>query len=185
MPERKYTWVHRFAGKLSDQAHSHAVINGFFPPECLSCSKCGPRLSAAAAEKLKNRYVVMRSGARDHERETDKRASIPITVRYVCFRCRVSSCQPRRSNVLASSTFWCLWFSGSWRRSCASPSPWRRWSCRPWLEKRRSTRLWGSSRFPRWTPLSPAAFQVCVGHVFEFSCFHQFFGCVEIGSVGA
>lgn len=45
-------------------------------------SKCGPRLSAAAAEKLKNRYVLMRSGAREHERETDKRPSIPITVRY-------------------------------------------------------------------------------------------------------
>uniref|UniRef100_A0A8C5AXQ0 DNA replication licensing factor MCM5 n=1 Tax=Gadus morhua TaxID=8049 RepID=A0A8C5AXQ0_GADMO len=45
--------------------------------------KCGPRLSAAAAEKLKNRYVVMRSGAREHERESDKRASIPITVRQL------------------------------------------------------------------------------------------------------
>lgn len=45
------------------------------------CSKCGPRLSAVAAEKLKNRYVLMRSGAREHERETDKRPSIPITVR--------------------------------------------------------------------------------------------------------
>ncbi|XP_031427469.1 DNA replication licensing factor MCM5 [Clupea harengus] len=46
-------------------------------------AKCGPRLSAAAAEKLKNRYVVMRSGAREHERESDKRASIPITVRQL------------------------------------------------------------------------------------------------------
>lgn len=47
------------------------------------CSKCGPRLSAAASEKLKNRYVLMRTGAREHERESDKRPSIPITVRYV------------------------------------------------------------------------------------------------------
>lgn len=46
-------------------------------------SKCGPRLSAAAAEKLKNRYVVMRSGAREHERESDKKPSIPITVRQL------------------------------------------------------------------------------------------------------
>uniref|UniRef100_A0AAY5EMW7 DNA replication licensing factor MCM5 n=1 Tax=Electrophorus electricus TaxID=8005 RepID=A0AAY5EMW7_ELEEL len=45
--------------------------------------KCGPRLSAAAAEKLKNRYVVMRSGAREHERESERRASIPITVRQL------------------------------------------------------------------------------------------------------
>uniref|UniRef100_A0A8C9RKN5 DNA replication licensing factor MCM5 n=1 Tax=Scleropages formosus TaxID=113540 RepID=A0A8C9RKN5_SCLFO len=46
-------------------------------------AKCGPRMSAAAAEKLKNRYVMMRSGAREHERESDKRASIPITVRQL------------------------------------------------------------------------------------------------------
>ncbi|XP_043956441.1 DNA replication licensing factor MCM5 [Gambusia affinis] len=46
-------------------------------------TKCGPRLSAAAAEKLKNRYVVMRSGARDHERESTKRPSIPITIRQL------------------------------------------------------------------------------------------------------
>uniref|UniRef100_A0A671R019 DNA replication licensing factor MCM5 n=1 Tax=Sinocyclocheilus anshuiensis TaxID=1608454 RepID=A0A671R019_9TELE len=45
--------------------------------------KCGPRLSAAAAEKLKNRYVLMRSGAKEHERETDRRVSIPITVRQL------------------------------------------------------------------------------------------------------
>lgn len=49
-------------------------------------SKCGPRLSAAASEKLKNRYVLMRTGAREHERESDKRPSIPITVRYVELR---------------------------------------------------------------------------------------------------
>uniref|UniRef100_A0A671R043 DNA replication licensing factor MCM5 n=1 Tax=Sinocyclocheilus anshuiensis TaxID=1608454 RepID=A0A671R043_9TELE len=46
-------------------------------------AKCGPRLSAAAAEKLKNRYVLMRSGAKEHERETDRRVSIPITVRQL------------------------------------------------------------------------------------------------------
>uniref|UniRef100_A0AAY4CUY5 DNA replication licensing factor MCM5 n=1 Tax=Denticeps clupeoides TaxID=299321 RepID=A0AAY4CUY5_9TELE len=53
-------------------------------------TKCGPRLSAAAAEKLKNRYVVMRSGAREHERESDKRASIPITVRQLEAVVRIS-----------------------------------------------------------------------------------------------
>lgn len=42
---------------------------------------CGPRLSAEAAEKLKNRYVMMRGGARQHERDTSKKATIPITVR--------------------------------------------------------------------------------------------------------
>lgn len=43
--------------------------------------KCGPRLSTAAAEKLKNQYVLMRTGARSQEQQTNKRCSIPITVR--------------------------------------------------------------------------------------------------------
>lgn len=46
-------------------------------------SRCGPRLSEAAAEKLKNRYVLMRSGVRDHEMESEKRLNIPITVRQL------------------------------------------------------------------------------------------------------
>ena len=31
---------------------------------------------------LKNRYVLMRSGARDYERDAEKKINIPITVRY-------------------------------------------------------------------------------------------------------
>ncbi|KAK7808000.1 hypothetical protein U0070_016390 [Myodes glareolus] len=46
-------------------------------------ARCGPRLSAEAAEKLKNRYIIMRSGARQHERDSDRRSSIPITVRQL------------------------------------------------------------------------------------------------------
>ena len=45
------------------------------------CSKCGPRLSEEAAQMLKNRYVLMRSGARDYERDAEKKINIPITVR--------------------------------------------------------------------------------------------------------
>ncbi|KAH7972068.1 hypothetical protein HPB52_006162 [Rhipicephalus sanguineus] len=45
--------------------------------------KCGPRLSATAAEKLKNRYVMMRNGTREHEQESVKKSSIPITVRQL------------------------------------------------------------------------------------------------------
>ena len=44
--------------------------------------RCGPRLSESAAEKLKNRYVLMRGGTRDAERESKKKSNIPITVRY-------------------------------------------------------------------------------------------------------
>ncbi|KAG8436418.1 hypothetical protein GDO86_007497 [Hymenochirus boettgeri] len=53
-------------------------------------AKCGPRLSAEAAEKLKNRYILMRSGAREHERESEKRSSIPITVRQLEAIVRIS-----------------------------------------------------------------------------------------------
>ena len=46
-------------------------------------SRCGPRLSQAACDKLQNRYVLMRSGARSHERESERKTSIPITVRQL------------------------------------------------------------------------------------------------------
>jgi len=47
--------------------------------------KCGPRLSEEAASKLKNRYVMMRNGARQHEHESQRKTTIPITVRYTFF----------------------------------------------------------------------------------------------------
>jgi len=52
--------------------------------------KCGPRLSEAASDKLQNQYVLMRSGAREHEQETSKRNSIPITVRQLEAIVRIS-----------------------------------------------------------------------------------------------
>ncbi|GBP61185.1 DNA replication licensing factor Mcm5 [Eumeta japonica] len=51
---------------------------------------CGPRLSAVAAERLKARYVLMRTGALQHERAADKRLSIPITVRQLEAIIRIS-----------------------------------------------------------------------------------------------
>lgn len=53
-------------------------------------AKCGPRMSPEAAEKLKNRYVLMRNGAGEHERETGKKTSIPITVRQLEAIIRIS-----------------------------------------------------------------------------------------------
>ena len=52
--------------------------------------KCGPRLSEDAAEKLKNRYILMRNGASEYERETGKRITIPITVRQLEAIIRIS-----------------------------------------------------------------------------------------------
>lgn len=53
-------------------------------------SRCGPRLSQSAGEKLKHRYVLMRGGAREHELQTDKRSNIPITVRQLEAVIRIS-----------------------------------------------------------------------------------------------
>lgn len=60
------------------------IYSGFTCTYISFCSKCGPRLSPEAAEKLKNRYVLMRNGAGEYERETGKKITIPITVRYAC-----------------------------------------------------------------------------------------------------
>ena len=46
-------------------------------------SFCAPRLNAEAAEKLKRNYVIMRSGAQQHEREVEHKKTIPITVRQL------------------------------------------------------------------------------------------------------
>ncbi|XP_005738175.1 DNA replication licensing factor MCM5 [Pundamilia nyererei] len=75
--------VHLSAQTQTEGVEGEIPLTTFKKYIAYARTKCGPRLSAAAAEKLKNRYVVMRSGAREHERESDKRASIPITVRQL------------------------------------------------------------------------------------------------------
>lgn len=51
---------------------------------------CGPRLTENAAEKLMNRYVLMRGGTREAENQSDKRLAIPITVRQLEAVIRIS-----------------------------------------------------------------------------------------------
>lgn len=53
-------------------------------------SKCGPRLSPKTAEKLRNRYVIMRNGSRELEQEHHKKSAIPITVRQLEAIIRIS-----------------------------------------------------------------------------------------------
>nr|CAD7394144.1 unnamed protein product [Timema cristinae]CAD7425753.1 unnamed protein product [Timema monikensis] len=72
---------------LADGELSLAVIKKYIQFCRLNC---GPRLSESAGEKLKNRYVLMRSGTREHELETEKRLSIPITVRQLEAVIRIS-----------------------------------------------------------------------------------------------
>ncbi|XP_014247229.1 DNA replication licensing factor Mcm5 isoform X2 [Cimex lectularius] len=53
--------------------------------------RCGPRLSQQAGEKLKTKYVLMRSGTHKHEMESSAKAlSIPITVRQLEAIIRIS-----------------------------------------------------------------------------------------------
>lgn len=76
--------VHMNAGQKTDNNE-----DGELSLECIkkfinfSRRNCGPRLSEEAGNKLKSRYVLLRSGTREHEIETDKRLSIPITVRQL------------------------------------------------------------------------------------------------------
>merc|ERR1719180_694723 len=53
-------------------------------------ARCGPRLIEEAAEKLKNRYVLMRNSSREVEEEGEKRLAIPITVRQLEAVVRIS-----------------------------------------------------------------------------------------------
>lgn len=53
-------------------------------------TRCGPRLSSDAGEKLKSRYVLMRAGASAQEKAADKRMTIPITVRQLEAVIRIS-----------------------------------------------------------------------------------------------
>ncbi len=63
----------------------------------LTCSTCGPRLSAESADKLRNRYVMMRGSTRQHERDTSKRSGIPITIRQLEAIIRVSESMAKMS----------------------------------------------------------------------------------------
>ncbi|CAK9301437.1 unnamed protein product [Gordionus sp. m RMFG-2023] len=50
----------------------------------------GPRLSDAAADKLKNAYVMMRNGSAQYEKDFSKKNAIPITIRQLEAIIRIS-----------------------------------------------------------------------------------------------
>ncbi|XP_055335187.1 DNA replication licensing factor mcm5-like [Paramacrobiotus metropolitanus] len=80
--------VHMNAELISEEQEGELTLN-FLRKYILYCrDKCGPRLSDAAAEKLKHRYVLMRSGIR--EQEGDKPPAIPITIRQLEAVVRIS-----------------------------------------------------------------------------------------------
>ncbi|XP_011496171.1 PREDICTED: DNA replication licensing factor Mcm5 isoform X2 [Ceratosolen solmsi marchali] len=53
-------------------------------------TNCGPRLTIAAGEKLKNRYVMMRTNKNQLDNDSEKKLSIPITVRQLEAIIRIS-----------------------------------------------------------------------------------------------
>ncbi|XP_066594650.1 DNA replication licensing factor Mcm5 [Prorops nasuta] len=76
--------IHSNASQITEQSTEGELPLNILKKYIYYCrTRCGPRLSQEAGEKLKNRYVMMRAGTREHEKDTDKRMSIPITVRQL------------------------------------------------------------------------------------------------------
>ncbi|XP_017891576.1 DNA replication licensing factor Mcm5-like [Ceratina calcarata] len=83
--------IHTNAGELTEQFQEGELPLNVLKRYISYCrTRCGPRLNKEAAEKLKNRYVVMRASTKEHERDTEKRISIPITVRQLEAVIRIS-----------------------------------------------------------------------------------------------
>ncbi|KAK7104511.1 DNA replication licensing factor mcm5-A-like [Littorina saxatilis] len=80
---------------LDETTEGEIPLNTFKKYIAFIRNKCGPRLSPEAAEKLKNRYVLMRNNAGEYERETGKRVSIPITVRQLEAIIRIAESQAK------------------------------------------------------------------------------------------
>ncbi|XP_076283365.1 DNA replication licensing factor Mcm5 [Lasioglossum baleicum] len=83
--------LHTNAGQVTEQTAEGELPLHILKKYIYYCrTRCGPRLSKEAGEKLKNRYVVMRASTREHEKDTEKRISIPITVRQLEAVIRIS-----------------------------------------------------------------------------------------------
>ncbi|XP_058457338.1 DNA replication licensing factor Mcm5-like [Malaya genurostris] len=82
--------VHMNANKIQDAQEGEIPLAVFKKYINFCRTHCGPRMNEEAAEKLKSRYVLMRSGASEQERQSDKRLSIPITVRQLEAIIRIS-----------------------------------------------------------------------------------------------
>lgn len=83
--------IHTNAGELTEQFQEGELPLNVLKRYISYCrTRCGPRLNKEAADKLKNRYVVMRASTKEHEKDTEKRISIPITVRQLEAVIRIS-----------------------------------------------------------------------------------------------
>ncbi|KAL1501163.1 hypothetical protein ABEB36_006544 [Hypothenemus hampei] len=76
--------IHINAGQMSEEPKEGELSLEFLKKYINYCrTRCGPRLSSEAADKLKRKYVLMRSGASEHEKHVDHKNAIPITVRQL------------------------------------------------------------------------------------------------------
>lgn len=82
--------VHLNANRPTEQVDGEIPLNVLKKFIHYCRTHCGPRLSAEAGEKLRSRYVLMRSGAQQQEKASDKRLAIPITVRQLEAVIRIS-----------------------------------------------------------------------------------------------
>ncbi|XP_065222738.1 DNA replication licensing factor Mcm5 [Planococcus citri] len=81
--------VHMTAGEEVDESKDGEMSLLMIKKFIHFCrTTCGPRLSEAAGEKLKNRYIAMRGSSA--EKEEKHKASIPITVRQLEAVIRIS-----------------------------------------------------------------------------------------------
>lgn len=73
--------VHMNAGQITQEPKEGELSLELIKKYINYCrTRCGPRLDAEAGDKLKRRYVMMRSGANQHE---SRHNNIPITVRQL------------------------------------------------------------------------------------------------------
>lgn len=83
--------VHLNANKATAEPQEGEISLNTFKKYIHYCrTHCGPRLSAEAADKLISRYVLMRGEACLQEKQTEKRISIPLTVRQLEAIIRIS-----------------------------------------------------------------------------------------------
>ena len=94
--ELSLSFLKKYISYTRSRSTDCAYMN-VFDARCMSCDcfalfcfRCGPRLTADAAEKLKNRYVLMRNSSKEVEDEGEKRLAIPITVRQLEAVVRIS-----------------------------------------------------------------------------------------------
>ncbi|ODM91753.1 DNA replication licensing factor mcm5-A [Orchesella cincta] len=77
--------VHMNAQRVNDQPEQEGELSLLFLKKYIAYCKaaCGPRLTQDACDKLKNKYVLMRSGNKEAEESAAHRNPIPITVRQL------------------------------------------------------------------------------------------------------